>query len=226
MQNLGNIVTKIFSIKGSFSRKPFIYIALALWGIDLFIAKFNLFERLNIDMPLASFILGLFIYIYIITIIKRLRDIGWNSWFVLLSIIPLLSWVFLIVLACEKSKQENEQEEKPSFSWQKLKDQILSASGACLYITYLLLGLVQFLATWAGLEETFHNNIIPFLLAGFVAYIPLVGTGFGIYGAHVGWGLSLLSSILIFTAPYILMIIIYLITSLIDKFYGWGTQND
>lgn len=72
-----------------------------------------------------------------------------------------------------------------------------------LQIAYFVIGIVQFFAVWDGAEhligaESFFGRMAAFLLSLFVTYIPLVGSGFGVYGAVNVWDWSLTKSLVLF----------------------------
>src|SRR5215475_5890965 len=61
----------------------------------------------------------------------------------------------------------------------------------CAAILYFGVGIVQLLATLAGIEHWLGvSTFIAFLLSAFTAYIPLVGTVLGMFGAVQAWGWS------------------------------------
>ena len=70
-------------------------------------------------------------------------------------------------------------------------------------IAYFVIGLVQLLAVWDGVEyflgaESFIGKSFAFFFALFVTYIPLVGSGLGVYGAVNVWDWSLTKSLILF----------------------------
>ena len=70
-------------------------------------------------------------------------------------------------------------------------------------IAYFVIGLVQLLAVWDGAEyflgaESFIGRMLAFFFALFVTYIPLIGSGFGVYGATNVWDWSLAKSLILF----------------------------
>lgn len=55
-------------------------------------------------------------------------------------------------------------------------------------IAYFIVGIVQFFAIIDGIKFAWGiGSFISFMLAGFLTYIPLVGSIFGIYGATHSW---------------------------------------
>ena len=74
-----------------------------------------------------------------------------------------------------------------------------AAGGMLLGVSYFILGVVQFLATWTGIEVGLgFPSIIAFFLALFIGGIPVIGTITGVYGAVVGWGMPLLWALALF----------------------------
>lgn len=96
--------------------------------------------------------------------------------------------------------------ETKSFSYQDLREVINTFCAFSCKIFYICYGVLQFFAIWDGLLTVFHHNnpviILVALLLGFFPFCPFVGTGFGIWGAHTGWGIGLSQSVFIFIIPY------------------------
>jgi len=70
-------------------------------------------------------------------------------------------------------------------------------------IAYFVIGLVQLIAVWDGAEyflgtDSFFGKMIAFFFALFVSYIPLLGSGLGVYGAVNVWDWSLTKSVVLF----------------------------
>ncbi|WP_425647130.1 hypothetical protein [Agrobacterium leguminum] len=58
-------------------------------------------------------------------------------------------------------------------------------------IGYFIVGIVQFFAIVDGIKFAWGiGAFLSFLIAGFLTYIPLVGSIFGIYGAMNAWDWS------------------------------------
>ncbi len=73
------------------------------------------------------------------------------------------------------------------------------------FISYILLGFLQFFSIMAGLKSWLGIHwILRGILAFIVAYIPILGPVTGIMGAIKGWNWSISTSILLFTFPYVL----------------------
>lgn len=66
-------------------------------------------------------------------------------------------------------------------------------------IAYFLVGLLQIFAIADGAQYAFGlGNVLSFILAMVLTYIPLVGAAFGVYGAHTAWDWSLWLSLALF----------------------------
>nr|ELR5042222.1 DUF805 domain-containing protein [Providencia stuartii]ELR5082320.1 DUF805 domain-containing protein [Providencia stuartii] len=47
-------------------------------------------------------------------IVRRLHDINQSGWFAIISFIPMVNWVFIIIIGCIETQQENNQWGLPS----------------------------------------------------------------------------------------------------------------
>ena len=93
--------------------------------------------------------------------------------------------------------------------------------GSIFSIAYFALGIVQWWATIDGLEYWFDiSGFMAFLLSGFIAYIPLIGTIAGFKGAMDVWGWSFMEAGLLFFGPFIAIIVIAILGGVLDKFSG------
>lgn len=117
-----------------------------------------------------------------------------------------------IDLVSEKNKAEKT---KKSF-YENLREVINVFCNFSFEISYVCFGILQFFAIWTGLLNVFHNNnIITLLVSLGLGFAPFIGTVFGIWGAHAGWGWDLSRSIFTFVIPYVIvngpisMIILY-----------------
>lgn len=84
-------------------------------------------------------------------------------------------------------------------------------------VVFAITGLVQWAATFAGLEAWLH---IPWWISGPVGFtvggFPIIGTVTGVMGAIKGWGWSLWGAIALFGWPYALYLVIGLGGGLAD----------
>lgn len=84
---------------------------------------------------------------------------------------------------------------------------LFGAMAGLVYISYLIMGLVQVFAIVAGIQAWLGLYwIIALILAFFVTYIPLLGPILGVAGAVEVWGWSYGGAILLFFWPYVLML--------------------
>lgn len=88
-----------------------------------------------------------------------------------------------------------------------------------IFIGYIALGLFQLAAVMAGLETWLGLHwMIAGPLAFFIAYIPLVGTVTGMFGAVTAWHWSWLQASLLFFAPFIVIIGFAVGAGLLERF--------
>jgi hypothetical protein len=77
---------------------------------------------------------------------------------------------------------------------------------ALVFVGYLVLGLFQLAAVMAGLEDWLGLHwIIAIPLAFFIAYIPIVGSIVGMFGAVAAWHWSWLQAGALFFGPLIVI---------------------
>lgn len=73
----------------------------------------------------------------------------------------------------------------------------------------MILGLFQLAAVMAGLEEWMGLHwIIAAPVAFFIAYIPLIGTVVGMFGAVSAWHWSWLQAGALFFAPFVVILVL------------------
>lgn len=120
-------------------------------------------------------------------------------------------------------KNKDTESEIKKYSYQDLKWHVNIIGHLSFKIIYVCFGCLQFFATWAGLAKFFDYDSIFIWLASLVlGFIPVIGTGFGIFGAHIGWGWSLFDSILIFfIIPYSICNVPIYIIGIIDMYRDW-----
>jgi hypothetical protein len=87
------------------------------------------------------------------------------------------------------------------------------------FIAYMILGLFQLAAVMAGLEDWIGLHwIIAAPLAFFIAYMPLVGTVVGMFGAVTAWHWSWLQAGGLFFGPFVVIVVISMGAGVLDKF--------
>lgn len=91
-------------------------------------------------------------------------------------------------------------------------------------IAYLVIGIVQIVATIDGIKEWLGiNGLFAGFIAFIVGYIPIVGSICGVFGAHYAWGWGLLPSIALFFWYAPVFATIFIVSRLQDRI-GWKRQ--
>ena len=93
-------------------------------------------------------------------------------------------------------------------------------------IAQVLLALVFVgvgIAGWFSEVDGFHQvlgwpSILCWIVASFTAWIPLLGTTVGIWGAHAAWGWDWLPSLALFFGTQAVFVVIVAVATAIDKF--------
>ncbi len=89
------------------------------------------------------------------------------------------------------------------------------------YLLYLGLGLFQVFAIMDGLNGWIGLYwIIAVPVALVLAYIPIVGTVIGMFGAVTVWGWSWLEAVSLFVGPLVLVVVIAIVAG------GWAAIRD
>ncbi|ESX85292.1 hypothetical protein [Mesorhizobium sp. LSHC412B00] len=66
-------------------------------------------------------------------------------------------------------------------------------------IAYFIIGFVQLFAIADGAGHAFRvGGFASFIIAAFLTYIPIVGAGFGVYGAVTAWGWPIWQALILF----------------------------
>ncbi|WP_141245908.1 hypothetical protein [Mesorhizobium sp. WSM3862] len=66
-------------------------------------------------------------------------------------------------------------------------------------IAYFVIGFIQLFAVADGVGHAFSfGGFASFVIAGFLTYIPIVGAGFGVYGAVTVWGWPIWQGVVLF----------------------------
>lgn len=204
----------IFSSKGIIKRKTcFIYTLFLLItnSITKHLWEYAFNNNLLFLQGVIFTIILLIIYSSIITAIKRLKDIGWYKWISIFAILP----IFLLVISLIPTKDKDKSVQK--FNLLNFKESLYNMSSTIFIIGYIIVGFIQWVATYAGVYSFINNTFFSILIAGFIAYIPILGTITGIYGAYKYWGFPLWCAILLFCINYIIAIIIAIIQFIIEK---------
>lgn len=108
------------------------------------------------------------------------------------------------------------------YSYQDFKWHLNITCHSLFRITYVLCGAMQAYATWCGLVDVLHRNNIVVLAASIgLGFVPVIGSGFGIYGAHMSWGWSLLHGFVVFIIPYFIVNTPLLMIAFVDMYKDW-----
>ena len=98
---------------------------------------------------------------------------------------------------------------------------------AILYVGFLVLGCFQLLAIVAGLQAYGLTAFVAWVVAFLTAYIPLIGTVAGMYGAVAGWGWTWPQAALLFFGPLVAVVGLWLIGMLmIGADAAFGKRRD
>lgn len=90
---------------------------------------------------------------------------------------------------------------------------------ALVLIAYVTLGLFQFAAVMAGLEDWIGLHwIIAAPLALFIAYIPPAGTIVGMFGAVTAWHWSWFQAGGLFFGPFVVVAVMAMGVGVLGKF--------
>lgn len=114
-------------------------------------------------------------------------------------------------------------EEIARYSYQDFKEHVNIFGHISFIIIYFCYGFLQFFATWNVLAKVLHHdNIVISLVSLVLGFVPVIGTVFGIIGAHWGWGWHLSHSILIFfVIPYFIVNGPLLMIGFFDIYKDW-----
>ena len=89
------------------------------------------------------------------------------------------------------------------------------------YIAYMILGLFQLAAVMAGLEDWVGLHwLLAAPLAMFIAYIPIVGTVVGMFGAVTAWHWTWPQAGGLFLGPFVVIAIFAIGAGIMDNIRG------
>lgn len=87
------------------------------------------------------------------------------------------------------------------------------------FLAYVAVAILQWIAEVDGLREAFDwSSFVSWVIAFFTAWIPIVGSAFGVWGAHAAWEWDWLPSIALFFGIPILGIVFVAVATAIDSF--------
>lgn len=113
------------------------------------------------------------------------------------------------------------------YSYKEFKEFVNIVGHLSFRVIYFFYGFLQFFVTWSALVKILHNdNIIIRLVSFALGFLPVIGTGVGVFGANICWGWSLLHSILIFfIIPYSIVNGPLLMIGFYDIYRDWRRWN-
>lgn len=101
----------------------------------------------------------------------------------------------------------NEVNVLKKYCWQDFRWNLNIFCNVSFRIFFILCGILQFFAITAGFGRIFPNHsIITAIISLSLAFLPFVGTAFGIWGAHSAWDWCLSHAVVIFSVPYFIVI--------------------
>ena len=99
-----------------------------------------------------------------------------------------------------------------------MKDILKNSLATVSMLTYFVVGIIQLAATFAGLTEWLEMHwLLALFCAGFVAYIPLLGTILGIFGAMIGWGWTFLSAAGLMIGPFLIPLVVVVLINWLES---------
>lgn len=85
------------------------------------------------------------------------------------------------------------------------------------FLIYLVVGVVQVIAILQGISAAFGiPKVLAFMAALFLGYVPLVGAGFGMWGAHTVWGWSWLGAAALFFGAQVGVLILAMSAAVLE----------
>lgn len=93
-----------------------------------------------------------------------------------------------------------------NFTYQDLRETINVLCDLAFKICFISYGILQFFAISSGLLKFLHSdNIFVLLISSVLAFLPVIGSLLGAWGACVSWGWGVWNSIVIFFVPYVII---------------------
>ncbi len=85
------------------------------------------------------------------------------------------------------------------------------------FIGYWIITITQFFAIYSYFHDVLEwNSLLGLIVALITAGIPIVGTIFGVLGAHYGWDWAWPAAIALYLCPYLLMCVVLLFLTFFD----------
>jgi hypothetical protein len=97
-------------------------------------------------------------------------------------------------------------EELNSFTYQDLRETVNILCDLTFKTFFICYGILQFFAILSGLLRIFHHDgICILLISSILAFLPIIGSILGVWGACTSWGWNVWASIFVFAIPYIIV---------------------
>ncbi len=86
------------------------------------------------------------------------------------------------------------------------------------FVGYWIITITQFFAIYTYFNHVLDwNGVLGLIVAVITAGIPIVGTIFGVFGAHYGWDWSWSAALALYLCPYILMGLVIILYTMFDN---------
>lgn len=93
-----------------------------------------------------------------------------------------------------------------SLTYQDLKETVTILCDLAFKVFFVGYGILQFFAISSGLLKIFHHDgIFTLLISSILAFLPVVGSILGVWGACTSWGWNIWNAIIIFALPYVII---------------------
>lgn len=116
-----------------------------------------------------------------------------------------------------------------NFTYQNFREMVNVMCDLAFKFFFISYGILQFFAISSGLLSFLHyDNFFVLLISSLLAFLPIIGSILGAWGACTSWGWSLWNSIFIFTLPYIIIHGPIFMITLFESYKDikrWQTEN-
>jgi len=86
------------------------------------------------------------------------------------------------------------------------------------FVGYWIITITQFFAIYTYFNDVLDwNGVLGLIVAVITAGIPVVGTIFGVLGAHYGWDWGWPAALALYLCPYILMGLVIIFYTMFDE---------
>lgn len=93
-----------------------------------------------------------------------------------------------------------------NFTYQDFRDTVNILCDLAFKTFFIGYGILQFFAISSGLLRFLHyDNFFVLLISSMFAFLPIIGSILGAWGACTSWGWNIWNSICIFAVPYVII---------------------